>query len=355
MENNGSNNANKLHTAKTAFRDAIKGYNKEDVNSYLEDMNLRFSSTEEDYKRIIYSQKQTIEGMEFKIENYDQLCKELAQLKEKMADRDNRVDTSKQKFDDYERLMKELNSRINKLTDESEKLSSKLATASAENSILIDENADLTKENRELTLKSEELEKCIEEFKEETQRLKTVIKTEPVQKKSSEPDEEQKRIYDDMSRRLGNLMIIANDNAEKLVGEAKIQAEQIILQAKTEAEKIKSDAVNERETLRENAKIKLDNALSSANEKLFSMSGDYIKNYTEYLGGVQNEFQKLIEGLRVKSSEIKAKVDNIQSMVNVELELEFERLNRDMNTDLDENYSSDTFECCSQNENNEKL
>ena len=83
--------------------------------------------------------------------------------------------------------------------------------------------------------------------------------------------------------------------------------------------------------------------LSSANSKLFSMSEEYIKNYTEYLRRVKNEFDQLIDGLKVKSGEIKSKVDDIRVIVSNELELEFSRIIKDLNSENTENVTPESF------------
>ncbi len=266
---------------KTAFRDSFKGYNKDDVNAYLQDTSLRFSTGEEEYKKKIASLKQTIEELEAKSEDYDHLCGELARINDKLAASDRHLDDNKQKFDEYEKIITSLNNKTEQLTAERDELRGKLNEA---NDVITQMRNDSDKKAR---------------------------------------------LYDDLSCRLGNLMIIADENASKHVADANEQAGQILTQAKSEAAKIRDEAIAERETLRELGKKKLESALEVVNKRLLLMSEEYIHSYTEYFQNVQTEFDTLLDGLRVKTDEIKSKTSNIRTVMYGELEQELDKITLD--------------------------
>ena len=315
----------KVGRAKVSFREAFKGYNKDDVNAYLEETNLRFASVEEDYRRTIKNQKQTIEGLEFRLETFDQINEELKQLKEQLAEKDRQIEESTKKLAEYERQMTELRERIGKLSSECGGLGDKLSASIAENSILIDENADLTKENQALRAR---LDECEKKSREQAEQLAAIQAKD--QASGAGDEEHEKRLHDEISRKLGDVIIVAKESADKLKEDAKAEAERIKSEAEAEAERVRAEAAEEAQAMREDARRKLETAFENANKKLFSMSEDYIRGYAEYLRGVQGEFDAMINALHDKSGEIKAKVDNMRVVISEELEREFDRINRDM-------------------------
>jgi DivIVA domain-containing protein len=314
--------------ARVSFREAFRGYNKDDVNAYLEETNLRFATVEEDYRRTIKNQKQTIEGLEFRLETFDQINGELANLKRQLADKDEQIEESAKKLAEYERQIADLREQLGKLTSECGELGDKLSAAVAENSILIDENADLTKETQALRARLDECEKSAREQAEQLAVLQD-------ENQASGDAEHEKRLYDEMSRKLGDVMIIAKESADKLIENAKAEAGRIKAEAMAEADRVREEAAAEVKAMREGARSKLETAFENANKKLFSMSEDYIRGYAEYLRGVQGEFDAMISALRAKSGEIKGKVDNMRAVISEELEREFDRINRDMHADTD--------------------
>ena len=279
MEGSDTAFAGKKINAMTAFRDTFKGYNKEDVNAYLEDMNIRFASVEDDYKKIIYSQKQTIEGMQFKIDEHDHLYAELAQLKEKLTEKDNRLEANKNKFEEYEKLLTVLNSKTQQYAADFESLTDKLSTANAENSILIDENADLNKEKQTFKNKLAEQETRIGRLNAVLEGLKLRSekeRVEAIKRPEQQELEEKARLYDSMSTKLGNLVIIANNNSDRLVADASTKAASIIAEAKQEADNILSCAEVEREHMREEGRKKTGgNAVISQFQAVFNERGIY--------------------------------------------------------------------------------
>lgn len=321
--------AGKAGKARASFREAFRGYNKDDVNAYLEETNLRFASVEEDYRRTIKNQKQTIEGLEFRLESFDQINEELAKLKQQLAEKDRQIEENAKKFAEYERQMTEMRERIGKLTSECGELGDKLSAAVAENSILIDENADLAKENQALRALLDEREKTAREQAEQIAALQTETQA------LSGDAEHEKRLYEEMSRKLGDVMIVAKESADKLIENAKAEAGRIKAEATAEADRMREETAAGVQAMREGAQSKLEAAFENANKKLFSMGEDYIRGYAEYLRGVQGEFDAIISALRAKSGEIKGKVDNMRAVISEELEREFNRINRDMHADTD--------------------
>jgi len=285
------------------------GYNKEDVNDYLEDMNLRFAAIEDDYKKIIYSQKQTIETMEFKTDDYDHLREELASATSKLAERENWLDDNKIKFEEYERLLAVLN----------EKIEQYVAKENDSGLNLSRENAELIKYKKILEDKLAGRESYIENLNNELKALKNsgVV---------SKETEEKAHMYDDMSRQLGNMLLLANNNSEKLIAEASVKAELIIEEANAFAEKIKADAESKAELIDAESHEKCKTMLSAVNDKLFELAEDYIRVYSEYLWQVQDDFDNIINGLRIKSGEVKLKVEKMGEAVGEELDIEFKRI-----------------------------
>lgn len=321
MENTGIE-IEKAGKANVSFREALRGYNKKDVNAYLEEMNLRFASAEENYKRTIANQRQTIEALEFKVETYDLLNAELENVKKTLAEKEKLLEENAKKIAQYERQIGVQNQQIAKYEEEKLNLERKLSQ-------VIDEKANLAEANQILRDRLEEGEKIVSQQAAQLEMLSA----ENERLRESAKAASERQVGEDLPRKVGEVLIIAKEEADKMKEKASAEAEQIKAEAQEEAKRIIEQTKEEILVMREEARAKLEDALEQANKKLVAMSEEYVKGYTEYLRSVQGEFDEIIDKMREKSREINGRVESLRDIISEELKREYSRIDSEMDDD----------------------
>ncbi len=179
-----------MNDKKIRFRGAIGGYNKEDVNEYIETLSTKHHAAELESNKKISELEEKVKELENELESRNEsFLAENAELKERL--------------EKAEALIDELNETLAKQGEEKEQLS---------------------KENTELKAKGDEYEKMCETNSE-------------LYEKSSK--------YDRVSEQIGSMIVSANARAESIVSEAELKAK-VISNAMIEAVLEKLNAVNDR-------------------------------------------------------------------------------------------------------------
>ncbi len=168
------------------FRKSVGGYNKSDVNTYIEDMSIRAKSREEE--------------LEAKI---SKLEKELEEASERVKDAESRDFSAEAAV--YDEKIQELETKIEDGSN-----------------IIAAKNEYIEKLEAELGKKEADL----------NESLARVSEMEDAVKAGSESSEKAKQ-YDLLSRRLGEIMLKAGDTAEKIVSDANDKAAALIAEAES--------------------------------------------------------------------------------------------------------------------------
>ena len=189
------------------FKPSRKGYNKSDVNRYIEEMNIRFTSSEEAMKARI------------------------KELEERLA-AVNPIDSEKAALERLTRNNTELRAEIKRLTD---------------------------------------------------------ALTESVSIKSNESEISENRKYREISEKLGNIILKANVDAERIVAEAETEAAKRLSEAKKNADEIRLDSAVSARLM-----------TSKVKEKLIAMTEEYVSGLRAVSDDSIREYQKLYEELRIK-------------------------------------------------------
>lgn len=151
---------------KIKFRSAMGGYNKADVNEYIESLNSKIFESENESRKKIAELEKKIQELESEVDQKNE--EEIKEIYEKIESAD--------------RLIVELNGHIDALRQE---------------------NGELEKKNIELVSKIDEYEKTASENSE-------------LYEKSSK--------YDKISEQIGSMIVSANARAESIVSEAELKA-----------------------------------------------------------------------------------------------------------------------------------
>lgn len=199
------------------FRESFRGYNKDDVNAYIEQIHMRFSRRESELR---------------------------AQIAEVQSLAGRTADAG--------------------LQAELEALKITLTGVEAE--------------NRDLKAKLEQ-----------TRLASAEAETENAEKS---------KLYDSMSAQVGNILIVANSNADKIVNDAK-----------AEADKLKADALAKAETIKRETEEKMNAMIEALETKLKYVSDHCLAEYETVVTEARARFGEINETVKARSEELLASAD----------------------------------------------
>ncbi|MCQ2426536.1 MAG: hypothetical protein MJ070_10390 [Lachnospiraceae bacterium] len=230
-----------------SFRTSLSGYNKDDVNRYIQQMNFQFTRAEE-------MKNAELERLCKELENCRQAGQELPALKEE----NERLQTA---FENARVELAVAKEEADRKKEEAEALSLQCEAAKAEKTVLLEAAKEESAAQLD-ALKSEEailladkdsriaaLEAEIEALKAENEALKN---------SAGSGDREQKaQRYEKMSCQLGDILLSANADADRIRETAQENADEIRAKAEKEAAEL-VEKTNE----------KLQNEITEAGERL---------------------------------------------------------------------------------------
>ncbi len=261
------------------FRTAIGGYNKEDINNYIREINADFLTATQEYEARINLLEKAVRERD---DNLSELKKEIDSLSE-----------GKKNAEETDALVTALRERCETMADEVAKLKEdKLAS-------------DLREE--ESARRIEELQSLIDELRQQEEDGELSRKAE---------------MYDKMSGQLGRVMLDARENAGEIVAQAqknaaavRAEAETALSEAEGEAERIIKDAESERactEDKLRRLKVEFGRSAAEIAENIGEEYCTLIRDMCERLQGlsddVRDETQKFMGKLE---SECNSKLDEI--------------------------------------------
>lgn len=256
------------------FRESFRGYRKEDVNAYLEQMHIQFSKKEENYRKEIAELRGKGNTGSVSDDIGGSLIAENNELKSTVSDLNMKLSELRKSCGDSENLIAAMRAEDEQIRAENLKLKQEL----------LDLKIDITKA------------------------------------KSNGSDDENVRqkaeMYDKMSIQLGDMMITANKNAD-----------QIISEATKEAESLRASAAQEIEEYKEDAKRQIEKAVYAARLKLAELSNSYISDYSDLIEEAHSNFGEITEQAQSKFELLKSRADKIREIADDELKKEFEVIN----------------------------
>ena len=229
------------------FRKSMSGYNKEDVNRYIEEMNAKCCDIE-------FNSKKKNAELENKIKELEQKNKELEEKNKELED--SKRDENNTEKQMSEMLISELNGTIEKLNCEKD---------------------ELIKENEQLKYSITEYEKIKEANSD-------------IFEKSSK--------YDRVSEQIGSMIVNANARAESIVSEAelkaKLNATAMIEEVTAKLQTINEKYINEITTKTVQMTDELRNLSLSADEFRASTKESLESEYAELTALIENKKKTII-------------------------------------------------------------
>ena len=242
------------------FRESFRGYRKEDVNEYITETNLRFANKEKEYK--------------------DKICA----LTEKVESGDSRLCT------------------------ENKKLLEQLETLKSENEFLLRKNGEL----------HIMLEKAEKSAKEAIEAKEAEFNASQLKQNSDRSDNKEENV-EGIATKVGNVLVIAQLNADKMIAEAKVEAEKIKKEAEESAMK----------TVRA-ANAKADAIISSMNKKVKEMSDNYLSQFGAIVSEIKDDFYRITENARDKADGLKKDIFEMKKEVDRHIGDDKERIINDI-------------------------
>ncbi len=353
-----------MSTDNVVFRTVFKGYSKEDVNKYIEEMNVQFKMSSDDFERSLSSYKLKAEELEkLNSEKDDQLSelnKENESLKKSQSELKDTVQKKESDILALNNKINSLNKEISDKNDELEKINLSLADEKS-NSDKIDE---YRRKNDEQKLKIQLHEKTISENSDKISIYETQIKhlqsiideqnskiknleiqlTENNNSNMNQEDELYKKseMYDKISSQIGDILINANSTADSIINSAE-----------AEAAKLRSDTENDAEKTKQYLSDLSDKIIESFDENIHSISDKCICDIVNTITDIQYLTNSLIDKINDKNQEISNYISNYKcSAHNIMREkinsIEIKSPEKsDLNTTIiDENITKDRQNIC---------
>ncbi len=290
------------NTENVVFRSQLGGYNREDVNKYIVETNLRFERVEAVNKKTLASMQNTIDELKRELEErnlqsaescekYDSMKNSLAEAEEKCAALEMQLDETKKELDEAKSATS--SPTADEYTDAIAGFAEKVEALEGENSRLASERDALA---AELAAAKERIESENMRKMSDADRVIDAFKCAD----GSESDTEKALLYDKVSHQLGSMLIDAREIADGLISDANAKAEKIVRNAENDAAVIRSEA---KERLRRSIEY-----IERATKRL---SSDCTAEYLKYVNGVRESFTKLLEDNTESQREVLARFDSM--------------------------------------------
>jgi len=258
------------------FRSSMSGFNKEDVNNYIIDVNREFSAKEDEYKAEIVLLKKKLEEADAKIAEADGMRNAFEELNSKLVTVEQDLETEKIARSEAEENLRVANCMIDELKAALDETVAALEEAKNPSESVINELAPET-----------------------TDGLDTL-----------ETDTDKARLYDELRENIGDIMLNATKNADEIIKEAEKKASAIAgtSREKAEAVKRKLTVVTGRTiaSLKRNAILNADNCVREFRtytddiaHSSKAMANNLEKKYAELSSRMEALGAELEEGIKI--------------------------------------------------------
>lgn len=298
------------------FRSALSGYNKEDVNRYILDTDLK--------------NRETVDKLNRDIEDMGKINIELVEKNERLeAQNAERTAAAVAMEAELERLKKEIAAQTENLADMTKKCDFYRAQSEAQREALNrlrEEKSALAQKNEALTDelcgRDEQIKANAAKYASDMETLKTAYEAEIEQIKASASDESvayKLDMYDKISSQIGDILINANRNADDMISSAKQEAERILARTAEEVSSRKAECEKAVELQQKKAEAHFHNVrsgISSSAEHTLSALRD------EFSGNMNNCVREIQTGI----SEMQCQMNALMSLLKQKQEEMNERI-----------------------------
>ena len=324
------------------FRNSLSGFNKEDVNKYIKETDMKHSAEIEELggklSRIEAEYYELKARYDAEKRSFDTSASVVEELRKKNQELENQIKENAIVASARSLDLSNAENRINEYKAEIENLNSMLGMYSNN---VAEENTDeqssgnaLEEKFQYLISQNEEKDIIISNLNAEIERLNSRSDdVENVSESETESDSVKDNdsnvsykleMYDRISSQVGDILINANRSADDIITAAKARAEKIAEEAEKEKNKLKEAINSEAESLSQKM-------IRSASETVESISGLINDDASKYLNGInekidflQRELNSLIIKFNVSRDEFGHGFEGFkeQSIKNIEDSIE---------------------------------
>ena len=305
------------------FRNSMGGFNKDDVNNYIKETDIKHSEQIEALKSTIESIKADVATLTERCSALEEanarLVGEKAESENLLSEKDAIIADVSKKLDFYKSEAEAQINVMNNLKTENKRLAAELEAASNNtNSSPDEEIARLTSLNSEkdaiIVSLNDELERVNAENVSLVENAKmNEAKADKGDVNDRTSDAYKLDMYNKISSQLGDILINANRNADDIVSAAKSNAEKMIADAQLECERKLEESTAEAKHTKERIAEISESILASVSGDLHGNIDNCMKEITTCIDDMQYEIQTLMTRLATRSSEMNDKVAYYQN------------------------------------------
>lgn len=252
------------------FREALRGYNHEDVHNYIIDLNRRCSESEAECESRLRRAQEELSDLKIRLDATEKSCSDLRSA----------LDKAVSAKESAEKLVANFNENLTSANEELQSMREKIVV--------------LTSRLDEETQRADEAVESVENAKSEAYQKARVELEASVSDAVSDPVDSEKdnkaALYDNMSRQLGNILLDARANAEGIVARAKERADRMaadaaallaaaeqkaqqrVIDAEEDAARTRTAAASEAEALRGETEAQMARAKERFNDTLTQLN-----------------------------------------------------------------------------------
>ena len=321
------------------FRNAMGGYNKEDVNAYIKETDLQNSAVQEELNHQITALRADLEALQLAKEQWESKENEytscIQKLQEQSSDKDRQLS-------EQESALQDLQKHTDVLRTQMESQNTVIETLQGEKGQLEEEVTALKESLRSSEAKADALEQKLAEMQTQMEaaaaEMQHALEAEKMRaeeeiarfKAAFTEDENSTgykiRMYDKISGQIGDILLGANRNADDILNTAREDADRMRSETAEELEKNRSDlqseitrirqeteqeAISIRERLAETAET----MLSGISEEMHANIENCLKELATCMTEVEYDTETMLQTMQNRYREMNDRLQYYQSCV----------------------------------------
>ncbi len=209
------------------FKTSLSGYNKQDVNAYIVRLNGQFTAIEEEHKKTIEEQAKKLAALEHTNAQQAERLAVMGDLESKLSIARNELVDAKEKLGECDSLIASYRGKLDAVTCELEETKAALANTVDAEKEAASRAAAADSDRTALTAELEAAKVRIAE-------LEAALAASDADLASC--NDEKAKLYDEISGKIGSMMITAQAEAQRITDEAASRSNDIITDAKQKSE-----------------------------------------------------------------------------------------------------------------------
>lgn len=305
------------------FRSQMNGFNRDDVNNYIKETDLKHSEEINALKLQLDELKAKVDELSAQCIGLEDANKTLVSDKDEalatLGEKDTKIAELEKKADFYKVEAEAQINVMNELKIENKRLAAELESASTSDaSSLSDEIARLTALNEEkdtiIVSLNDEIERVNAENIALTERSKEAVANSRMGDVTDTTSNAYKlETYNKISSQLGDILINANRSADEIVSSAREKAKQLLVDTELECARKKAEAFENTQSIRARLASISDKIISSVNDDLGGSIDGCMKEIATCIDDMKYEIQTMMTKLTSRTDEINEKLSFYRS------------------------------------------